>query len=125
VLSGLFNQHEFNGIADCLDNFESRFALEELLNNHSFLVHGGVQTDYGQITTIKKNETIQLKHLYKNTQKTEPVLPVCPQIVSCAGSMMAYEILNNLWNTPQLLNTLLVIELSDFSFFKIKLDQGA
>jgi adenylyltransferase/sulfurtransferase len=113
--------YNFHGIADCLDNFTSRFILDDLLREGMFLVHGGVQDDYGQITTIKKQATKTLKALYPNVEDAESPLPVCPQIVSCVGSMMAYEIVNNLWSTPQLLNILFIIELSDFTFSKIQL----
>ena len=114
-------QYKFHGIADCFDNFSSRFVLEQLLKEDMFLVHGGVQNDYGQITTIKKNVTRMLKKLYPNVEDPDSPLPVCPQIVTCVASMMAYEVLNNLWDTPQLMNILLIVELSDFSFSKIQL----
>jgi len=114
-------QYELHGIADCFDNFSSRFVLEQLLKEDMFLVHGGVEKDYGQITTIKKNRTRMLKELYPNVEDPDSPLPVCPQIVSCVASMMTYEVLNNLWDTPQLMNTLLIVELSDFSFSKIQL----
>lgn len=114
-------QYKFQGIADCFDNFSSRFVLEQLLKEDMFLVHGGVERDYGQITTIKKNRTRMLTDLYPNVAEPDSPLPVCPQIVSCVASMMAYEVLNNLWKTPQLMNTLLIVELSDFSFSKIQL----
>jgi len=113
--------YNFHGIADCLDNFSSRFIVEELLNEELFLVHGGVQNDYGQMTTVKKNVTRTLKALYPNVEDAHSPLPVCPQIVACVGSMMAHEVVNNLWNTPQLLNILFIIELSDFTFSKIQL----
>ena len=122
--AGLFEtlwQHQFHGIADCFDNFSSRFILEQLLKEDMFFVHGGVENDYGQITTIKKNATRMLKEIYPNVEDATSPLPVCPQIVSCVASMMVDEVLNNLWDTPQLLNTLLVVELSDFTFSKIQL----
>ena len=97
--------------------------LEQLLKEDMFLVHGGVQNDYGQITTIKKNVTKPLKDLYSTMEDASSPLPVCSQIVACIGSMMAYEVLHNLWDTPQLLNTLLIVELSDFTFSKIQLHQ--
>ncbi len=124
IFADIIKQYHFQGIADCLDNYESRFVLEQLLQTGDlFLVHGGVQNDFGQITTIIKDKTRLLKDLYKEVDKTEPSLPVCPQIVSCVGSIIAHEVLYNLWNVPRLLNTLLVVEFSDFSFFKIRLDQ--
>jgi molybdopterin/thiamine biosynthesis adenylyltransferase len=115
-------EHQFHGIADCFDNFSSRFILEQLLEEEMFLVHGGVQNDYGQITTIKKNSTKMLKELYPNVEDPDAPLSVCPQIVVSVASMMAYEVLHNIWRTPQLLNTLLIIELSDFTFSKIRLN---
>jgi len=113
--------YNFQGIADCFDNFSSRFVLERLLTPDLFLVHGGVQSDYGQITTIKKNMTPTLHQLYAAMDDARAPLPVCPQIVCCVGALMASEVLRNLWRTPQLLNTLLIVELSDFSFSKIQL----
>lgn len=114
-------QHKFIGIADCFDNFSSRFVLEQLLKDDIFLVHGGVQNDYGQITTIQPGVTKPLKDLFPNVEDATSPLPVCPQIVVCVASMMAHEVINAVWGTPQLLNTFLIIELSDFSFSKIQL----
>jgi len=34
---------------------------------------------------------------------------------------MANEVLNNIWLKPQLLNTMLIVELSDYLIFKIPL----
>lgn len=118
-------QYTFDGIADCLDNYHSRFALENILNDDLFLVHGGVQGDYGQVTTIIKNRTPLLKDLYTSAEEASSPIPVCPQIVFCIGSLMALEIQKNLWGTPELLNKLLIVELSDFSFSKIQLAPSA
>jgi len=110
----------FEGIADCLDNFASRFELEKFLSYSHFLVHGGVQNDFGQITTIKPELTQSLKDIYP--QIHIPVSnPVIPQVVFAIGSLMAQEVLNNLFNKPELLNSMLVLELDDFSMFKIDL----
>lgn len=117
----ILRQYPFDGIADCLDNYQSRFALESVLEDQHFLVHGGVQKDYGQLTTIVKQQTPLLKDIYYGVQQEEKVIPVCPPIVFCLGSLMAYEVQKNLWNEPELRNTLLVVELSDFSFSKILL----
>ena len=117
----ILSQYSFDGIADCLDNYQSRFILETLLSNECFMVHGGVQDDYGQVTTIVKHRTLFLKDIYYGVK--EPALPiaVCPQIVFCLGSLMAYEVQKNLWGNPELINSLLIIELSDFSFSKVLL----
>lgn len=108
----------FTGIADCLDNFAARFELEKLLQSKHFLVHGGVQNDFGQITTIKIGITQTLKEIYQGLHIPVPV-PVIPQTVTAIGSLMAHEIINNLFVKPQLMNKMLILELADFSMFKV------
>ncbi len=113
-----------NGIADCLDNYKSRFALENYIDRVKFLVHGGVENDYGQITTIMKDKTTTLKKLYSNmdSEKSNDIIAVTTPAVFVVGSLVAQEIVNNILKKPKLLNELLVVELSDFSFFKIELN---
>ena len=94
--------------------------MEKLLLSDTFLVHGGVQEDYGQITTITR-ESIRLNDIYRGMENAKNFISISPQIVFCIGSLMADEILKNLWGEPALINQLLVVELSDFSFSKIKL----
>lgn len=48
---------------------------------------------------------------------------IIPQTVITIGSLMAHEIINNLFDKPQLLNKLLIIELSDFSMFKVEIEK--
>ncbi|MBU2513171.1 HesA/MoeB/ThiF family protein [bacterium] len=115
---------EIKGFVDCLDNYPSRYLLERMLPEKAFLVHGGVQEHYGQVTTIRKDLTPSLKSLYANTEDSDSPMAVCSQAVSCVASIMSFEVLNNIWGKPQLLNSLLIIELSDFTFSKIKLGQA-
>jgi molybdopterin/thiamine biosynthesis adenylyltransferase len=120
-LQCLVEQNQIHGIADCLDNYRSRFALETVLTPALFLVHGGVQGDYGQVTTIRKEGSVKLAKLYANAETMQTPLPVCVQAVASIGAMMVQEILNNLWGQPQLLNQLLIVELTDFTFSRIQL----
>ena len=110
----------FTGIADCLDNFAARFELEKLIKQIHFLVHGGVQNDFGQITTIKLGKTQTLSEIYPGAHIPVSV-PIVPQNVFAIGSLMAQEIINNLFYKPQLLNKMLILELADFSMFKVEL----
>ncbi len=121
-VSELANLHlpPLNGIADCLDNHESRFILNDTLLDDQFLVHGGVKNDFGQITTIKNVITQSLKQIFGD-YKNEVEPGIIPQTVITIGSIMAHEIINNIFGKPQLLNKLLIVELSDFSMFKIDL----
>ncbi len=116
-----FTPNEITGYVDCLDNYQSRYYLEQIVPHHAFLVHGGVQEHYGQVTTIRKNRTPSLASIYANTEDSETPMAVCSQAVSCIASIMSFEVLNNIWNQPQLLNSMLIIELSDFTFSKIAL----
>jgi adenylyltransferase/sulfurtransferase len=111
-----------DGIADCLDNFASRFELEKMVSENQFLVHGGVQNDFGQITTIIPNKTQSLKEIYPGIHIPVSV-PIVPQIVITIGSMMAQEIINNLFSKSQLINKMLIVEFSDFSMFKVKIEK--
>ena len=109
------------GIMDCLDNFASRFSLEELLDDRMFLVHGGVEQDFGQVTTIVKKQTLSLRKLFAGCHESTARIPVIPHIVYNIGSLMVYEALKNLWGAPELVNQILIVELSDFSMSKITL----
>lgn len=111
---------KFNGIADCLDNFAARFELEKLMQPDQFLVHGGVQNDFGQITTIKTGKTQSLEEIYPGVHIPGPV-QIIPQTVNAIGSLMAQEIINNLFDKPQLMNKMLILELVDFSMFKVEI----
>jgi len=121
-ISNLKNGHlsHFDGVADCLDNFAARFELEKLLQPDHFLVHGGIQNDFGQITTTKPGKTQTLKEIFPGLHIPVSV-PIIPQTVMAIGSLMAQEIINNLFGKPQLLNKMLILELSDFSMFKVEI----
>ncbi len=112
----------FTGIADCLDNFAARFELEKLMQPEHFLVHGGVQNDFGQITTINIGKTQTLKEIYPGIHISVKV-PIVPQTVLAIGSLMAQEIINNIFDKPQLINKMLILELADFSMFRVEIKQ--
>ncbi len=115
---------EVDGVADCLDNYESRFTLEDCIGKNLFLVHGGVENDYGQVTTIIKGKTQKLSDIYSNmhSSNNRRIIAVSTPSVFVVGSLMAYEVVNNILGKPKLINKMLVVELADFSFFKIDLN---
>ena len=112
---------KFNGVADCLDNYKSRFILEKQLDKNSFLVHGGISLDFGQITTIIHGKSKSLEEIFKGVDSFNNN-GILPQIVNIIGSLMSHEIINNLIKKPQLLNRILVFELEDFSINFINLN---
>ena len=41
-----------DGVADCLDNYPSRFALYQAMEQGTYFVHGGLNGDHGQVLTL-------------------------------------------------------------------------
>ncbi len=111
-----------DGVADCLDNFPSRFALEDALPAGTFMVSGGLLGDYGQLTTILPGRTARLKDLFARPDNTGRVTPVTPPIVFAVGSFMAQEILDNLGGTPQLAGVILAIGMSCLFTERVPID---
>lgn len=103
-----------NGVADCLDNFPSRFALEQALSEKTFMVTGALLGDYGQLTSIIPGRTVRLQDLFAGLGLAEKTTPVTSMIVFVVGSLMAQEIINNLKGEPQLAGELLVVGMSGF-----------
>lgn len=108
-------------VADCLDNFPGRFALERAMPEGASLVHGGVEQDYGQVTTVVKGKTPSLRELYFDSAVSTAGVSVSPPVVSALGSIMAQEVLNVLWGVPSLQGKMLIVEFRDFSFFHLAL----
>ncbi len=112
---------DVTGIADCLDNFAARFSLEER-QQKQFLVHGGVEEDFGQVITLIKGKSPGLSDIYSELRNPAEPYAVTPPIVFCLASIMAQEILYNIWGQPQLLNRFCIVEFSDFTMQKLKID---
>ncbi len=111
----------FNICIDCLDNYSSRLSLEDNLPKHLPLVHGGVERDYGQITTIVKGKTASLRDLYAGLGDVKQPIPVSTSAAFAVGSFMAEEAIKVILGRSALMNRLLVVELSDFTCQVIRL----
>lgn len=110
-----------SGFLDCLDNFESRFALEDQLRSGKFMVHVAIRGGFGQITTIVRDSSVSLRQLYSSLhQPTEPV-PVAAPVVYCLASIMAQEAMHNLWGAPRLLGEMLIVDMNWLLFQKEKI----
>jgi len=121
VLPALVADMQVNCVADCFDNYAARYALERVVPETCCMVHGGVLRDFGQVTTIRKDVTSTLQQVLGDQSPATGPLPVAPMIVGVVGNLMAAEVVNVLCGAPGLLNTLLIVELQDFSLFKIPL----
>jgi molybdopterin-synthase adenylyltransferase len=111
---------ECNGWLDCLDNFESRFALEDHLPRGIFMVHGAIRGSYGQVTTIIPEVSVSLRKLYASLHQPLDPVPVAAPIVYCLAVIMAQEAMHNLWGAPKLVGEMIVVDMNSFLFQRVK-----
>ncbi|MEM1931183.1 MAG: HesA/MoeB/ThiF family protein [Sulfolobales archaeon] len=110
-------------IVDCLDNWAARFVLNELAIKHlKPLVHAGVQEFYGQATTVIPGQTPCLKCIVpKASDRVEPI-PIIGFTPAVLGSIEASEAVKILLGEkPALAGVLLVVDLKNVEFSKIRI----
>lgn len=109
-------------IVDCLDNWMARFALNELAVKHSKpLVHAGVQEFYGQATTVIPGSTPCLRCIVPGVAEREGPIPVVGFTPAVLGAIEASEAIRLLLgDRPSLAGVLLVVDLKNMEFTKIK-----
>ena len=100
-------------IADCLDNYSSRFDLEAGLTAGSFLIHGGIEGDQGQVLTLQKGKSQSLADIFTGTQQPQGEIPVTGAGATILAGFMVNELFNTIFGQPQLLNRFLIVGLSD------------
>lgn len=100
-------------IADCLDNYSSRFDLEAGLTAGSFLIHGGIEGDQGQVLTLQKGKSQTLTEIFAGTQQPQGEIPVTGAGATILAGFMVNELFNTIFGNPQLLNRFLIVGLSD------------
>jgi molybdopterin/thiamine biosynthesis adenylyltransferase len=86
-------------IIDCLDNYETRYLLNDYcIQHHIPLVHGAIWGWMGQLTFILPPETPCLKCIIPAPPEnaTFPVVGVTPGVIGC---LQAMEVLKYLTNT--------------------------
>lgn len=103
-------------VADCLDNYASRFQLESAMPHGAYLVHGGLDGEQGQLLTLRKGVSQPLKEIFAGARQPEGEIPVTgPTAVVIAG-LMSDELLAVLMGRPKLLDRCLVVGLVDLHF---------
>jgi molybdopterin/thiamine biosynthesis adenylyltransferase len=109
-------------LVDCLDNFHTRY----LLNNFSLkrkipLVHGGVESYYGQITTIIPCETPCMQCLFPNMPDKKEEFSIIGPTCGVIGALEAMETIKVLTGIGDLLSgKLLIVDLKSMAFETIK-----
>ena len=115
---------EYDIIADCLDNYKSKFLLNDFaVINNIPLVHGEAAKHYGHITTIIPHKTPCLKCLFPNTNKDIKLAETTSCFaVNAIGALISQSIINVLLNIQDdFENTLLTYNSEEMELKKIKL----
>lgn len=122
---------DFSGadvVVDCLDNFETRFAVDEATYDGGLpLVHGGVYQYFGQVTTIHRDYTKSLRALFgpeATAQDAEANKPMFPPAVVGTATVEATECIKLLLGRPpeQLLyNRIFSLDYLTYGFDEIQL----
>lgn len=87
---------EFDLIADCLDNFETRFALNEQAVREGIpMVHAGVRGMQGQVTVIAPGQGPCLECLFSGmeSERGTPVLGAAVGSLGCIAATEALKLL--------------------------------
>jgi molybdopterin-synthase adenylyltransferase len=103
-----------NAVADCLDNYSSRFLLDQLTPEGVFLVHGGLEGDHGQVMTLQSGRSQPMAEIFAGACQPEGSIPVTPDNVVIVAGLMVNELFAILFGQPKLLNRCLVLSLADY-----------
>ena len=110
---------------DCVDGYKTKLKIHQLVGEHNYLVHGGVEKKIGQVCTFfEGNNHLTMKELLKSIKERKVSPAICPQTVQVVGALMAEEVINVLWKEPKLLDKILFINLENFTIEKINLSEN-
>lgn len=110
-------------IVDCLDNFETRFLLDEYSQRKGIpLVHGAVEGTFGQVTTIVPGKTKSLREIFPSVKEKSGKFPIIGATAGVIGSIQAIEVIKLLTGVGEpLLNRLLLVDLAYNNFDVVEL----
>lgn len=111
-------------IVDCLDNFETRFLLDEYAHDRGIpLVHGAVEGLFGQVTTIIPGKTKSLKEIFPKKPPLKEKFPIVGATAGLVGSIQAGEVVKLITGYGEpLANRLLIIDLASGVFEVVELE---
>ncbi len=110
-------------VFDGLDNFKSRYILEDLaIEKEIPFVHGGTNSWYGQVVVIIPGETLRLKDIFEGVEDSENTPSVFSPVVSSVASLQVIEGLKAyLRKNDFLANELLLIDLMSYEIEKVNI----
>ncbi|MGJ8453714.1 HesA/MoeB/ThiF family protein [Pseudothermotoga sp. U03pept] len=117
-----FNLPDVDVVVDCLDNFKSKFVLDELCQRRSIpLVHAGVEGYIGQATTIVYGKTPTLRNLFRGVNDHR-VRQVFPPLVVLMASVQVAEVIKLICGMKDsLVGEILLVDLLRNSFEKVRI----
>ncbi len=115
-----------DALVDCLDNFHTRYILNEFaLKENIPLVHAGVESYYGQLTTIIPSKTPCIKCLFPNMPDKKEEFPIIGPLCGVLGSLEAMEVIKLLTGIGDTLaGKLLIVDLKSMLFETINFNRN-
>ena len=117
---------EYDIVVDCLDNFETRFILNDVcIKTKTPLIHAGIGEFYGQLMTIIPGKTPCLRCLFPNGIKQGDgsfasfgVIGTTPGIL---GTLQAIEVMKLILGIPGYTEGILVVDTLNQSLDKVEI----
>lgn len=112
-------------IVDCLDNFETRFILNECSKIKKIpLVHGSVYGMEGRLTFIKAGETPCMRCIFDSSppNKIFPVLGAAPGVIGCLQAMEVIKYITGIGKNIK--GRLLVFDGVNMNFSELKISKN-
>lgn len=112
-------------VVDCLDNFETRFLLNNYCIKHGIpFVHGGVRGMIGQVAFLCPPETPCLRCILSEASPKEifPVVGATPGLIGCIQAMEVLKYVTRVGTT--LKGRLLVFDGEDMTFTTIEIKRA-
>jgi len=110
-------------IFDALDNFKTRFILEDLaIETNIPFIHGGIENWYGQIAVIIPGQTVRLKDVFSGVYNDNRTPSIISPAVSIIASIQVLEGLKVYLNKENYLkNKLLLVDLNSCTVEKVNI----
>lgn len=114
-------------IVDCSDNLKTKFLVNKVaIENNIRCVIAGIRDFYGQVLTINPFKSACYQCIFPEPKESQeapgsshlPVIGVTPGIL---GVLEALEVIKTALGLPNLENNLLMVNLLELSFDKIKI----
>ncbi|MFW5946343.1 MAG: HesA/MoeB/ThiF family protein [Candidatus Natronoplasma sp.] len=112
-------------IVDALDNFETRYLLNEFAVEKEIpFVHAAVEGFHGQMTTIIPGKTPCLRCMFPEGPEKEEIFPIIGTTSGLFGIMLANEVIKILTGNGELLKgKLFIFDIAYNNFETVKIDK--